>query len=489
MEQKAISSDLIRGHIDTIILHTLLDGDKYAQQIIDTVEEKSNNKYQLNQATLYSSLKRLESSEYVKSYWHDSDTGRRKYIKITQKGIDFVNENLSNWTYSRAIIDKLINYTEQEPQTPENKASINSAETKILSENADKNENATEKKIVFIQRSEEPSYKKEENINNFDKNSQNQFGKQTQNYNSNEVGVPFGKSYYGNSAPFNEQNKDVKAIADFVSESKQAGKSTNYISVAKTDRNEKDFSEQKTDEDAKEFNFRTILNGLIQSSEIENQSNKQKEELKPNVNTETATEQPQKQVGFNETISDENVIKREMRNFGGKIDFSDIADKAEKDGFKVRVSTKNSSKPQGKVYKNKLLFFSSLFVFALVVAEYFLLSSVIDGTIFPSNIAVPFLCLVAIFPIMCGIIYAKNSRKTMPKCVGVDKIITSGIVVFNLLLITFALNFILGVDLYDKNLLIRYLLFPCLISIDILLFYFISFIFSRLPFCKVKIKK
>ena len=43
MEQHTISSDLIRGHIDTIILHALVDGDKYAQQISDAIEEKSEN--------------------------------------------------------------------------------------------------------------------------------------------------------------------------------------------------------------------------------------------------------------------------------------------------------------------------------------------------------------------------------------------------------------------------------------------------------------
>ena len=108
MEQ-AISSDLIRGHIDTIILHTLLDGDKYAQQIIDTVDVKSDKQYQLNQATLYSSLKRLENLKYVKSYWFDAQDGRRKFIKITDKGREFVDANLSNWAFSRAIIDKLMN--------------------------------------------------------------------------------------------------------------------------------------------------------------------------------------------------------------------------------------------------------------------------------------------------------------------------------------------------------------------------------------------
>ena len=61
MEQKAISSDLIRGHIDTIILYSLISGDKFAQQISDSIEEKSNGEYKMIQATLYSSLKRVET--------------------------------------------------------------------------------------------------------------------------------------------------------------------------------------------------------------------------------------------------------------------------------------------------------------------------------------------------------------------------------------------------------------------------------------------
>ena len=59
MEPQQISSDLIRGHIDTIILHTLLDGDKFAQQISESIEAKSENEYKINQSTLYRYLKRL----------------------------------------------------------------------------------------------------------------------------------------------------------------------------------------------------------------------------------------------------------------------------------------------------------------------------------------------------------------------------------------------------------------------------------------------
>ena len=59
--ENSISSDLIRGHIDTIILRTVAVVDKNSQEISDEIAEKSDGKYELKQATLYSSLKRLES--------------------------------------------------------------------------------------------------------------------------------------------------------------------------------------------------------------------------------------------------------------------------------------------------------------------------------------------------------------------------------------------------------------------------------------------
>lgn len=447
MEQKAISSDLIRGHIDTIILHTLLDGDKHAQQIIDTVEEKSNKQYQLNQATLYSSLKRLESSGYVKSYWFDSEGGRRKYIKITDKGIAFVNENLSNWSFSRAIIDKLINYEEA---VQNNAVVLNNNKTNDLPRQEGIQKASSQQKIVFIRQDNDKS--------------------------------TFPASYKSVS----EENKPQQQETEQTNVKKN---NVEYVSVAKLERNEKDYNEQKNEEDVKEINFRTILSGLIQASATENQEIKalQKEELKPNV--EAVPEPVSKQLKFNETISDENVIKREMKNYGGKIDFSDIVLNVEKEGFKVRVSAKNSSKPQGKVYSNKLLFFSSLLIFIFTVAEYFLLSSSVQGELLSSNVAVIFGVAAAAFPITSGIIYARNARKTISKCVGGEKLLTGGIIVFNLLLISFALNFILGVDLYDKLKLTRYLLLPCVVSMDILLFFIIEFVFSRLSFFKVKIKK
>ena len=108
-DEKSISSDLIRGHINTIILRALYDGDKYGYEILEEIEQKSHGQYSLKQPTLYSALKRLEKDGYITSYWGGSvGGGRRKYFSLTDEGKTIAEQNQSEWEYSRTIIDSLI---------------------------------------------------------------------------------------------------------------------------------------------------------------------------------------------------------------------------------------------------------------------------------------------------------------------------------------------------------------------------------------------
>lgn len=104
-----INSDLIRGHINTIILKALYDGDRYGYDIIKDIEQKSSGQYTLKQPTLYSCLKRLESQGFISSYWGaKSNGGRRKYYTLTDMGRELFLKNQTDWEYSRTVIDKLI---------------------------------------------------------------------------------------------------------------------------------------------------------------------------------------------------------------------------------------------------------------------------------------------------------------------------------------------------------------------------------------------
>jgi PadR family transcriptional regulator PadR len=109
MTDNKISSDLLRGHTDTIILKLLMAGDKYGYEISKLIQTNSCDEYELKEATMYSSLKRLEGDGSITSYWGDeTQGGRRKYYRITEKGKRIYFENKSNWEYAKRILDQLL---------------------------------------------------------------------------------------------------------------------------------------------------------------------------------------------------------------------------------------------------------------------------------------------------------------------------------------------------------------------------------------------
>ncbi len=109
MDESKISSDLIRGHIDTIILKLLNGGEKYGYEIGKLISAASKGEYELKEASMYSSLKRMELNNLIESYWGDETQGaRRRYYKITAKGKVKYIESKKNWESIKKLLDKLI---------------------------------------------------------------------------------------------------------------------------------------------------------------------------------------------------------------------------------------------------------------------------------------------------------------------------------------------------------------------------------------------
>lgn len=109
MIDSKLTSDLLRGHTDTMILRLLIDGDKYGYEITKLVYERSAKVYELKEATMYSSLKRLEKDGNITSYWGDeSQGGRRKYYQITDAGRQLYKSNTQNWAYAKQILEQLL---------------------------------------------------------------------------------------------------------------------------------------------------------------------------------------------------------------------------------------------------------------------------------------------------------------------------------------------------------------------------------------------
>ena len=58
----SITSDILRGHTEAIILAHLLEQDSYGYQINKDIMKKTDNRYELKEATLYSAFRRLEQA-------------------------------------------------------------------------------------------------------------------------------------------------------------------------------------------------------------------------------------------------------------------------------------------------------------------------------------------------------------------------------------------------------------------------------------------
>lgn len=100
----------LKGSIETIILNALYSGDKYGYEIAREIKEKTENKYEIKQPTLYGYLKRLEQNNLITSYWGggDSNGGRRRYYKLTDSGKNVCLDYMSEWNFQRDIIDSLV---------------------------------------------------------------------------------------------------------------------------------------------------------------------------------------------------------------------------------------------------------------------------------------------------------------------------------------------------------------------------------------------
>ena len=95
-----VNTELIRGHVDTIILNSLAERDRYGYEILDIISDLSEGRYEIKQPTLYSCLKRLEKQGFISSYFGDeSNGGRRRYYQLTEKGRETLEQDQREWEF------------------------------------------------------------------------------------------------------------------------------------------------------------------------------------------------------------------------------------------------------------------------------------------------------------------------------------------------------------------------------------------------------
>lgn len=110
-----ISSDVIRGYNDTIILFLLMEQPSYGYQISKMIKEMSGEKYIIKETTLYSAFTRLEKNGYIESFSGGSESGgkKRTYYRITHEGRRYYEKKCEEWEITKEVVEKFIRKKEQ----------------------------------------------------------------------------------------------------------------------------------------------------------------------------------------------------------------------------------------------------------------------------------------------------------------------------------------------------------------------------------------
>src|ERR1700704_5952231 len=96
-----IHGDKLRGHLETMILSTLEQGETHGLEILRRLDEAGCGLLRLKEGSLYPALYRLEAAGEVKAVWEEGPHGRRgarrRIYFLTTKGQRKLNAGRGGW--------------------------------------------------------------------------------------------------------------------------------------------------------------------------------------------------------------------------------------------------------------------------------------------------------------------------------------------------------------------------------------------------------
>src|SRR5438067_13794453 len=109
---EAINGDKLRGHLETMVLSTLEQGEAHGLEILRRLEEAGCGLLRLREGSLYPALYRLEEAGEVEAVWEGEPHGRRgarrRIYRLTPKGERKLAGSRVQWqSFTRVVGDIL----------------------------------------------------------------------------------------------------------------------------------------------------------------------------------------------------------------------------------------------------------------------------------------------------------------------------------------------------------------------------------------------
>src|ERR1043166_500936 len=96
-----ITGDLLRGHLENLILSTLERSDAHGLEIMRRLEESGCGALKLKEGSLYPALYRLENAGLIAAEWEEETKGRRgarrRIYRLTKSGMKALAKGGEDW--------------------------------------------------------------------------------------------------------------------------------------------------------------------------------------------------------------------------------------------------------------------------------------------------------------------------------------------------------------------------------------------------------
>jgi DNA-binding PadR family transcriptional regulator len=96
-----IAGDKLRGHLETLILATLEQGEAHGLEILRRLELRGCGLLRLKEGSLYPALYRMEAAGEVQAAWEKEQHGRRgarrRIYRLTAKGDRKLKQGRGEW--------------------------------------------------------------------------------------------------------------------------------------------------------------------------------------------------------------------------------------------------------------------------------------------------------------------------------------------------------------------------------------------------------
>jgi len=97
-------SELLKGHLDTLLLAVLAAGPRHGYAVIDALRTDTAGAFDLPTGTVYPALHRLERAGLIDSDWQTVQGRRRRSYRLTPSGHAALGEQRAVWEQFSAAI-------------------------------------------------------------------------------------------------------------------------------------------------------------------------------------------------------------------------------------------------------------------------------------------------------------------------------------------------------------------------------------------------